>query len=118
MNAAKAREGSQSVCRAVLCNGQTAAIICTNLTVGVAICAMIVVSTSTIRVELRTEIRRLDANMQEMRKELSAEIKGLDGSLSVVEQTVAVVNARLTPGLRELPDPADLARGVSPESDG
>ena len=115
MTATKTREGSQSVCPGVLGNGQTVAIIGTTLTVAVGIAAMIFASTSAIRVELRTEIRRVDANMAEMRKELSAEIKGLDGRLRVVEQTVAAVNARLTPGVGALPN---SAHGVAPGSGG
>ena len=145
MNATKTREGNQSVCPGVLGNGQTVAIIGTTLTVAVGIAAMILASTSAIRVELRTEIRRVDTNMAEMRKELSAEIKGvreelsaeikgvreelsaeidgvraevkgLDGRLRVVEQTVAAVNARLTPGVGALPNPP--AHGVAPASGG
>ena len=134
MNATKTREGNQSVCPGVLGNGQTVAIIGTTLTVAVGIAAMIFASTSAIRVELRMEIRRVGANMAEMRKELSAEIKGvreelsadidgvrteikaLDGRLRVVEQTVAAVNARLTPGVGALPNPP--ARGVAPASGG
>ena len=106
-------------------NGQTVAIIGTTLTVAVAIGAMIFASTSAIRTELRAEIQRVDANMKDMREELSgdmeglreelradiegvreelgadiegvrAEIKGLDGRLRVVEQTMAAVNARVT----------------------
>ena len=144
------------MCSGVLGNGQTVAIIGTTLTVAVGIGAMIFASTSAIRVELRTEIRRVDSNMAEMRKELSAEIKGvrkelsaeikgvrdelsadikgvrdelsaeidgvrteikaLDGRLRVTEQTVAAVNARLTPGVGALPNPA--ADGVAPGSGG
>ena len=90
---------------------------------------MIVASTSAIRVELRTEIRRVDATIAQMRKELSAEIEGvreelsddiqgLDGRLRVVEQTLAAVNARLTPSVGALPDPKDLAHGAASGSDG
>ena len=110
MNATKTSEGNRPVCPGVLNNGQTVAMIGTTLTVAVGIAAMIFASTSAIRVELRTEIRRVDATIAQMRKELSAEIEGvreelsddiqgLDGRLRVVEQTLAAVNARLTPSV-------------------
>ena len=49
-----------------------------------------------------------------MREGIRAEIKGLDGRRRVVEQTVAVANDRLTPGVGALPDPANLARAAAP----
>ena len=78
----KTREGSKSVGSQRLSNCQAAVIIITTLMVGVGICAMIVASTSTIRAELRTEIRRVDANLLDMRRELSAEINRLRHELS------------------------------------
>ena len=118
MNATKTSEGNRPVCPGVLNNGQTVAMIGTTLTVAVGIAAMIFASTSAIRVELRTEIRRVDATIAQMRKELSADIKGLDGRLRVVEQTLAAVNARLTPSVEALPDPTDLAHGAAQGSGG
>ncbi len=57
-----------------LSNCQAAAIIITTLMVGVGICAMIVASTLIIRAELRTEIRRMDSSLLDMRKELSTDL--------------------------------------------
>ena len=65
-------------------NGQTVAIVGTVLTVGVAIAAMVFSSTSSIRDEVKAT-----------RVELRTEIKGLDARLRVVEQTVAAIEARV-----------------------
>ena len=95
-------------------NGQTLAIVSTVLTVGVGIGAMVFSSTSSIRGEvsslrsevsslrtevssLRTEVRGLAAKLEDTRKSLTADIKGLDARLRTVEQDVAVMKARLLP---------------------
>ena len=135
MNAMKATERTGPGVPGWLNNGQTVTIVGTTLTVAVAIGAMIFASTSAIRMELRTEIQRLDANMTQMRKELSADIdgvreelsadiKGLDGRLRVVEQTVAAISTRLAvtdtrvPGAGAPRDPAISGHGVAPGSGG
>ena len=135
MNAMKATERTGPGGPGWLNNGQTVTIVGTTLTVAVAIGAMIFASTSAIRMELRTEIQRLDANMTQMRKELSADIdgvreelsadiKGLDGRLRVVEQTVAAISTRLAvtdtrvPGAGAPRDPAISGHGVAPGSGG
>ena len=135
MNAMKATERTGPGGPGWLNNGQTVTIVGTTLTVAVAIGAMIFASTSAIRMELRTEIQRLDANMTQMRKELSADIdgvreelsadiKGLDGRLRVVEQTVAAISTRLAvtdtrvPGAGAPRDPAISGPGVAPGSGG
>ena len=135
MTAMKATERTGPGVPGWLNNGQTVTIVGTTLTVAVAIGAMIFASTSAIRMELRTEIQRLDANMTQMRKELSADIdgvreelsadiKGLDGRLRVVEQTVAAISTRLAvtdtrvPGAGAPRDPAISGHGVAPGSGG
>lgn len=55
-------------------NAQTAAIIGTNLAVGIGIGAMICVSTSAILADLDAEFRKLEATMEEVRVELKADI--------------------------------------------
>ena len=82
MNAMKATDRTGPGVSGWLNNGQTVTIVGTTLTVAVAIGAMIFASTSAIRMELRTEIQRVDANMTQMRKELSADIEGLREELS------------------------------------
>ena len=175
MTAMKATERTGPGVPGWLNNGQTVTIVGTTLTVAVAIGAMIFTSTSAIRMELRTEIQRVDANMTQMRKELSADIdgvrkelsadirsvreelsadirsvreelsadidgvreelsadidgvgaqiKGLDGRLRVVEQTVAAISTRLAvtdtriPGAGAPRDPAISGHGVAPGSGG
>jgi len=58
-------------------NAQTAAIIGTNLAVGIGIGAMICVSTSAIFADLDAEFRKLEATMEEVRVELKADIQRL-----------------------------------------
>ena len=74
MNAARTREAGSA---ARLDNRQTVVIVGTTLTVGVSICAMILASTLAIRADVRTEFRKLDANLQAMRIELRGEIATL-----------------------------------------
>lgn len=67
--------------RGQLSNAQTAAIVGTNLAVGIGIGAMICVSTSAILADLHAEFRKLEATMEEVRVELKADIESLRGEL-------------------------------------
>lgn len=91
------REGSQAVARTLppWLDGQTIAIICTVLTVGVGIGAMVLASTSAMRAEmngLHTRIddvrKELTGKIEGVRKELGAQIAGLDARVRVVEQSM------------------------------
>lgn len=78
-------------------NGQTFAIIGTVLTVGVGIGAMVLASTSAMRAETNSLHARIDHvreeltdKIEDVRKELGAQIAGLDTRLRVVEQSMEV----------------------------
>ena len=96
-------------------DGQTAAVVGTVVTVGIAISGMILATNAATRQELQNVRAELSARSEGVRRELLAEIRALDGRLRTVELDVVAIRTALgATASRDADDRQDRPNALAP----